>query len=92
MKRKFSWTAGEFRWISEYKRVVRGIIYRLDWSGGGALSVEVGLEGDLRWSWSACQFLLLLEFFATGFDRDCETNLGLLLRADISPCLRMWRE
>ena len=61
------------------KRVVRGIIYRLGWSGGVALSVEVDLEGDLRWGWSACQFLLFLEFFASGLNGDCETNLGLLL-------------
>jgi hypothetical protein len=65
---------------SMYKRVVRGIIYRLVWSGGVALMVVAGLEGDLCRSWSACHFLLFLELFAAGFDGDCKTNLGLLLR------------
>jgi hypothetical protein len=64
---------------SVYKSVVRGIIYRLGWSGGVPLLVVGDLEGDLSWSWSACQFLLFLELFAAGFNGDCETNLGLLL-------------
>lgn len=73
------WDSRDIWGESAYKRIVRGIIYRLGWSGGVVLSVEVDLEGDLRWSWSACQFLLFLEFFAAGLNGDCETNLGLLL-------------
>ena len=65
-----------------YNRVVRGIMYRLGKSGGVALLVVGDLERDLSWSWSACHFLLFLELFAAGLDRNCQTNLGLLLHME----------
>jgi hypothetical protein len=42
------------------------------------------LEGNLSWSSTACHFLLFLEFLATRFDRNCKTDLGLLLKEYVS--------